>query len=106
MRTLRFLAVLFAFLWHAAASHAAAGAGADAAHANTSLRSECPASAAGGLLLAQAPCPQGTLTCITYFCLNEGRCCPAGSPFLSHCSCRCFTEVPTDCGSYSKCQKQ
>lgn len=111
----RFIAVAGFVIGLVLPSCATAGAEADVPEAIASVRVEClkegPAqgehpAAAGGLLLAQVPCERGMLTCITNFCLNEGRCCLSGSPYLSHCSCKCFDRVPTDCGSYSKCQKQ
>jgi hypothetical protein len=114
-RARRFIAVagvLIGLLWP---GYAAAGPEAAPAEAIAAVRTKCSADGAaqgehpaalGRLLLAQMPCPPGTLTCITNFCLNEGRCCPPGAPYLSHCSCKCFDRVPTDCRSYSKCQKQ
>ena len=112
MRTLRFLAIIFTLLGLAVPIPATiTGAETGAADTAAFSRTECDAAqgehpaAAGRLFLAQAACPQGTLTCITYFCLNEGRCCLANAPYLSHCSCQCFAQVPTDCGSYSKCQR-
>jgi hypothetical protein len=113
MRAARFIMVAGILMGLLLPSFAAPGSETDTAEAIPFARAECPAEGAaggeqpaGGLLLAQVPCERGLLTCITNFCLNEGRCCPSGSPYLSHCSCKCFDRVPTDCGSYSKCQKQ
>ncbi|MBU4501589.1 MAG: hypothetical protein KKA79_03290 [Nanoarchaeota archaeon] len=48
-------------------------------------------------------CPEGTLTCITYFCNTDGiYCCPPGFPYLNHHDCLCYQEPP-DVNSYSQC---
>ena len=54
------------------------------------------------------PCP-GRLTCMTYFCggtdKNPYVCCPAGSPDLNHCDCKCYDSTEFECGSYSTCRR-
>jgi hypothetical protein len=62
------------------------------------------------LLAQQNPCP-GRLTCgPTYFCgagsNNPFVCCPSGAPYLCHNDCRCYSQVPGPCNSYSVCRSR
>jgi len=41
--------------------------------------------------LAQAACPNGTLTCQFTRCSDSGTyCCPRGYPWLNPCNCKCY----------------